>query len=230
MGVKTNKKISKVLHNSLKAVLLLPRGSFLLMVKWNIWGIAKIMNAVWGASKEIDYRWSIAWYNLGGDWLKLKKTAQNGKSKKPFGLNLAPKFIKSAYRKAGVSISGGIGEASTASILASAASIIKALAPLLQQLMASAGSLDEIPQEDEFATETSGWFNDVQNFPSVTDLPIITKEQAEVLKSGENLYNIPEDIIQKSKKSNGNAENKPKDSNMFLWIGAGVLGLMLLKK
>lgn len=153
--VKTSGKISRAGHLSLKGLLALPRGAFLLLVGWNAWGLAEIIyNAYTYSDTSLLEKWKNAWYNVGGDWGSLASKISKGYNRKPFGLKLAPKEIKEVYSSFNKPVSGhpslGIGAAGGfVATVTSALTIIELLLPLLKLCFEIAGKSGALPEEEE---------------------------------------------------------------------------------
>lgn len=240
-GINTERKISTAFHNVAKAALSLPRIAFLAIIKINVWGLASILTKSLN-DPDINQRWSVAWWNLGGEFIDLKKVIQYGVKHKPFGLKIAPAEIKKIYEKANVKIGsggGGLSGAGFAATVATAGSIIGALLPLLEICFKIAANSNSLPEEDlssddyenmfsssEAATATAPFLANIENAKAVTtgeELPYITREAAEAM-----FASSPSQAAAYSKLQNntfvpsGSGGNNSINFKMVLAIAAGI--------
>jgi len=248
-GVNTERKVSTAVHNVAKAALSLPRVAFLAIIKINVWGLASILDKSFNDS-ALNSRWSVAWWNLGGSFVDLKKVIQYGKNKKAFGLKIAPASIKKIYEKANVKIGsggGGISGGGFAATVSSASAIIGALLPLLELCFKIAANSNSLPEEDlssddyenmfsssEAAAATAPFLANIENAKAVTtgeELPYITKEAAEAMFASSPNQAAAYAKLQNttfvssgsgSGSGSGSNEKSPINLKMVLAIAAGI--------
>lgn len=151
-GLNTSTKNNPAFHNAKTVALAAPRAAFLGLVRLNVWGIASLLKkqaflvnkATTDASKMGQYywdvykRWDIGWYNLGGKMSALVNAINAGYTKRPLGINLAPKNLRAKLAAKGISgiEPQGIGEAATlTTVIGSASVIIGAFMPLIMMLI-----------------------------------------------------------------------------------------------
>ena len=156
--VSTTKQISTAAHGAanLAPPLVLARGSFLALIRLNVWGLATLLSkkaflvdaATTAKQTAPNMWWDIqakfrnGWWNVGGDWDKFVSAVNAGKSKKALGFKLAPAGIKAKLKAQGIgsysalgSYNQGIGEPATLATTATAASAIYlALKPIIDDL------------------------------------------------------------------------------------------------
>lgn len=213
--MKFDSKVGTALHQTAKVALFLPRQAFRLLVKWNVWALAKIIyNTYTYSDKALLSKWQNAWYNLGGDWKELAKAITEGYNKKPFGYKLAPAKLKTVIKKyskiSGYSTASlgpqGIGAVTLVGVLTTAGTIIAALLPLLELIFNIAGKSGDIPQEDESyiydfgdeieASISSEYSKELYDFQKqygndLADVQVIPHEVVtQILEAGGSLYDI----------------------------------------
>ena len=244
-GVNTERKVSNAIHNVAKATLSLPRVAFLAIVKINVWGLASILNKAFQDGK-INTMWSVAWWNLGGSFVDLKKVVSYGTKHKPFGLKIAPAEIKKIYEKANKKIGsggGGISGAGFAATVTSAAAIIGACMPLLELCFKIAANSNMLPEESTDAADYENLFSsseqaaaeapflaNIENAKIITtgeDLPFISKEAAEQIFSTSPSQKEAYSKFMNSTFTGSNSALKGSNINILLAIAAGIF---LLKK
>jgi hypothetical protein len=137
-------------------VLIAARGAFLGLIRLNVWGLATLLSkkafevnkATTDAQPngkkwwDIQAKFRIAWWNVGGNWDKFLSAVNAGKNKKALGFKLAPSGIKAKLKAQGIgsysalgSYNQGIGEPATLATTATAASAIYlALKPIIDDL------------------------------------------------------------------------------------------------
>ena len=148
----TSKKNNKVWHDAKAAALAPSRLAFLGLLRLNIWGLATLLSKqaflvdkATTDSQTMDHywwdvqkRWHIGWYNLGGSWDSLVRAINAGKGKHAVGIKLAPYKIRKRLEAQGIrglpGLGGGIGGIDPANLTA-AGLIIGALVPLIMQLI-----------------------------------------------------------------------------------------------
>jgi hypothetical protein len=156
--VSTTSKIKTAAHGAanLAPPLVLARGAFLGLIRLNVWGLATLLSkkafevnkATTDAQPngkkwwDIQAKFRIAWWNVGGNWDKFLSAVNAGKNKKALGFKLAPSGIKAKLKAQGIgsysalgSYNQGIGEPATLATTATAASAIYlALKPIIDDL------------------------------------------------------------------------------------------------
>ena len=156
--VSTTTKIKTGAHGAanLAPPLVLARGAFLGLIRLNVWGLATLLSkkafevnkATTDAQPngkkwwDIQAKFRIAWWNVGGNWDKFLSAVNAGKNKKALGFKLAPAGIKAKLKAQGIgsysalgSYNQGIGEPATLATTATAASAIYlALKPIIDDL------------------------------------------------------------------------------------------------
>jgi hypothetical protein len=178
--VSTTKQISTAAHGAanLAPPLVLARGSFLALIRLNVWGLATLLSkkaflvdaATTAKQTAPNMWWDIqakfrnGWWNVGGDWDKFVSAVNAGKSKKALGFKLAPAGIKAKLKAQGIgsysalgSYDQGIGEPATlATTAAGATAIYLALKPIIDDLFSKFKS--DVPADfiDEFEDPKTG--------------------------------------------------------------------------
>ena len=156
--VSTTKQVSGNAHSALRLAppLVLARGAFLGLLRLNVWGLATLLSKkAFEVNKatadaqpngkkwwDIQAKFRIAWWNVGGNWDKFLSAVNAGKNKKALGFKLAPAGIKAKLKAQGIgsysalgSYNQGIGEPATLATTATAASAIYlALKPIIDDL------------------------------------------------------------------------------------------------
>ena len=153
--VSTTSKISTAAHGAanLAPPLVLARGAFLGLIRLNVWGLATLLSkkafevnkATTDAQPngkkwwDIQAKFRIAWWNVGGNWDKFLSAVNAGKNKKALGFKLAPAGIKAKLKAQGIgsysalgSYNQGIG--SIEATAAAASAIYIALKPIIDDL------------------------------------------------------------------------------------------------
>jgi len=155
-SVNTETRIRPAAHNAKTLLLSGPRGAFLALLRLNIWGMAtllskraflvneettktQVMGQYWW---DVQAKWRVAWWNLGGSWDSFTSAVNAGKSKRFLGIKLAPKKIRAKLEAQGISgivgiSSQGIGvvDPATGSLVTAAAILIGALTPIILTLL-----------------------------------------------------------------------------------------------
>jgi hypothetical protein len=178
--VSTTSKIKTAAHGAanLAPPLVLARGAFLGLIRLNVWGLATLLSkkafevnkATTDAQPngkkwwDIQAKFRIAWWNVGGNWDKFLSAVNAGKNKKALGFKLAPSGIKAKLKAQGIgsysalgSYNQGIGEPATIATTAAAASAIYlALKPIIDDLFDKFKS--DVPADflDEFEEPKTG--------------------------------------------------------------------------
>jgi hypothetical protein len=178
--VSTTKQISTAAHGAanLAPPLVLARGSFLALIRLNVWGLATLLSkkaflvdaATTAKQTAPNMWWDIqakfrnGWWNVGGDWDKFVSAVNAGKSKKALGFKLAPAGIKAKLKAQGIGsysalgfYDQGIGEPATlATTAAGATAIYLALKPIIDDLFSKFKS--DVPADfiDEFEDPKTG--------------------------------------------------------------------------
>lgn len=149
--VNTDSQVGAATHNRRTALLVAPRGAFLVLLRLNVWGMATLLSkqafeisqAVTDTQTDGNYWWDVqarfrnGWYNLGGNWNKFVAAVNAGKNKKPFLFKIAPKGIKAKLKAQGIGGFQGIGAVDVAVITAkatAASGIYLALKPIIDDL------------------------------------------------------------------------------------------------
>jgi hypothetical protein len=182
--VSTTKQISTAAHGAanLAPPLVLARGSFLALIRLNVWGLATLLSkkaflvdAATTAKQtapnmwwDIQAKFRIAWWNVGGNWDKFLSAVNAGKNKKALGFKLAPAGIKAKLKAQGIgsysalgSYNQGIGSPTLATTATSASAIYLALKPIIDDLFdkfkkdVPADFLDEF-EEPKTGANTAG--------------------------------------------------------------------------
>ena len=177
--VSTTKQISTAAHGAanLAPPLVLARGSFLALIRLNVWGLATLLSkkaflvdaATTAKQTAPNMWWDIqakfrnGWWNVGGDWDKFVSAVNAGKSKKALGFKLAPAGIKAKLKAQGIgsysalgSYNQGIGAVDIAATAAAASAIYLALKPIIDDLFDKFKS--DVPADflDEFEEPKTG--------------------------------------------------------------------------
>lgn len=252
MSVNTSKKTSEALHKTAQVILSVPRAAFLLIVRINVWGLAKVMyDSYTYYNKDLLSKLQIGWYNLGGSWSALADSISKGYNRKPVLLKLAPKKIKDVYAKLNVNIGAlepvGIGEITVAAAITSAAAIISALYPLLELFFNIAAKTDELPEYDpesddfDFDSDLSDLegeeyddllsaLRDEDSGAGIEFRTMFTKEEADkiladIASGGVDYYDIPPPSNGSDTQTNSGST---VNSAAIGWIAAGLIILAMI--
>ena len=177
--VSTTKQVSGNAHSALRLAppLVLARGAFLGLLRLNVWGLATLLSkkaflvdAATTAKQtapnmwwDIQAKFRIAWWNVGGNWDKFLSAVNAGKNKKALGFKLAPAGIKAKLKAQGIgsysalgSYNQGIGAVDIAATAAAASAIYLALKPIIDDLFDKFKS--DVPADflDEFEEPKTG--------------------------------------------------------------------------
>jgi len=236
MGVRTDRRVKKVVHGIAKGVLAIPRTSFILMLKANIWGLATVIRAAM-KNPDLKKKWQIGWYNLGGNFGDFNHAIIKGYTRKAIAIKLAPDKIKEFYKSAKSRVTGiGAEPASTGAIILSAAKITLAVLDIILKSLQFAASRAEIPQEED----NFNWDLEEEENITYDNGEIVVKTNLptpDFLKNVDTTSNNSpyvqyiDDYLKDPNNPNfydGNGEEE--ENNNLLLLGAAAAALLLFKK
>jgi hypothetical protein len=145
-------------HKVFKVSLVVPRGSFIALLRLNYRGLAWKIDAVLnGTDANLKTKLTQKWFGLGGDLDKLNEAVNAGKAKKPF---FCGKACKRQLIEKKSSFSGephyyptGVEEGVIATLIANAQVILGIITPILTAVATSATKNKEINSAERIAKD-----------------------------------------------------------------------------